>query len=97
MVDVHVIAYHLLLHERLEGVDLAVVAPLDELDLSKGTLSDNLECREVVWLLLCTQEPQVLDFGTAHAVLFADLTVVGDTRLLEEGFDLECSVAVLIS
>jgi hypothetical protein len=85
-----------LLHKRLEGVDLAVVAPLNELDLSKGTLSNDLECREVVRPLLCTQKSQVLDLSTAHVLFFADLSAVGDTGLFEEGFNLECSVTVLI-
>lgn len=45
--------HHLLLDKRLERIDLAVVTPLDQLDLSKSTLADNLERGEVVGLLLC--------------------------------------------
>jgi hypothetical protein len=59
--------YHFLLDQRLQRIDLAVVLALNKLDLSKSTLTDNLESGEVVWLLLCSQESQVLDFGIAHA------------------------------
>lgn len=86
-------AYHLLLHKRLERVDLAVVAPLHQLDLSESTLADNLQCREVFGLLLCPQEPQVFDFGTAHAVLLGPFSAVGDGRLLHKSIEFESSVA----
>ena len=75
-------SYHLLLDQRLQRIDLAVVLALNKLDLSESTLADNLEGGEVVWLLLCSQESQVLDFSIAHAQLLLGLTVVRDGRLL---------------
>lgn len=89
-------AYHLLLDKRFERIDLAVVAPLDKLDLSESTLADNLQCREVVWLLLCPQEAQVFDFGTAHAVLFGPFSAVGERGLFHNGVKFESSTGKLV-
>lgn len=51
-----VAAYHFLLDKRLERINLAIVASLDELDFSKGTLADDLECGEILGLLLGSEE-----------------------------------------
>ena len=89
-------AHHLLFDKRLERIDLAVVAPLDQLDLSKSTLADNLERGEVVGLLLCPQEAQVFDFGTAHAVFFGSFPAVGERGLLHDGVEFESSAGKLV-
>ena len=69
-------SYHFLLDQRLQRIDLAVVLALNKLDFSESTLTDDLESGEVVWLLLGSQESQVLDFGIAHAQLLLGLPVV---------------------
>jgi hypothetical protein len=69
---------------------------LDKLDLSESTLADNLQCREVFWLLLCSQETQVFDFGTAHAVLLGPFSAVRDGRLFQDGVDFKSSAAMLV-
>lgn len=89
-------AYHFLLDKRLERINLAIVASLDELDFSKGTLADNLERGKVVRLLLCSQKPQVFNFGAAHAGLLARFPAVGNGRLLHQGLEFECSASLLI-
>jgi hypothetical protein len=71
-----------LLDKRLQGVDLAVILPLDKLDLSESTLANDLQGREVLWLLLGSQESQIFDLGTTIAVLLLNLPVIRDGRLL---------------
>jgi hypothetical protein len=71
-----------LLDKRLQGVDLAVILPLDKFDLSESTLANDLQGREVLWLLLGSQESQIFDLGTTIAVLLLNLPVIRDGRLL---------------
>jgi hypothetical protein len=94
--DLYVVAHHFLLDKRFKRIDLAIVASLNEFDLSKGTLANNFQCGKVLGFLLCPQEPQVFDFGTAHAVLLAHFSVIGNGRLFHEGFEFEGSVLVLV-
>jgi hypothetical protein len=65
-----------LFDERLQGVDLAVVLPLDKLHLSESTLANDFQCREVLGLFLCSQEAQIFNLSTSHAVLLLGLPVV---------------------
>lgn len=89
-------SYHFLLDQRLQRIDLAVVLALNKLDFSESTLTDDLESGEVVWLLLRSQESQVLDFGIAHAQLLLGLTVVRDGRFLHDRFKLQRSGVVSV-
>jgi hypothetical protein len=89
-------SYHFLLDQRLQRIDLAVILALNKLDFSESTLTDDLESGEVVWLLLCSQESQVLDFGIAHAQLLLGLTVVRDGRFLHDRFKLQRSGVVSV-
>ena len=91
-----IITHHLLFDQRFERIDLAIVAPLHELNLSKGTLADNLERGEVVGLFLGAQEAQVFYFGAAHAVLLADFAVVRNGRLLHQGLEFKRSTIMSV-
>lgn len=55
-------AYHLCLDEGLQGVDLAVMLALDELDLTKGTLSNDLESGIVLGTFAGTEETEEVCF-----------------------------------
>jgi hypothetical protein len=66
--------YHLGLDKRLEGVDLAIVLALHELDFTKGSLADDLEGCVVLRPLAGTKETEEVCFGATHAgrlLLFA--------------------------
>lgn len=66
-----VLLEHLSLDERLESVDLAIGLPLHQLDLTKCTLSDNLDCLEVVRGFLGPEESKEVGFpyGNGSGVL----------------------------
>lgn len=51
---------HLGLYQRLHSVDRAISLLLYQLDLTKGTLSDNLDGVVVLGLVLCSQETKIL-------------------------------------
>lgn len=90
-------AYHFLLDQRLKRIDLAVVSALNKLDLSKGTLTNDFQRREVVWLFLRSQESQVLNLSVSHAVLLLGFAIIGDRRFLHDRLEFQCSVLISVS
>jgi hypothetical protein len=89
-------SHHLLLDERLESVDLAVVLSLDKLDLSESALSDDLEGRKVLRPLLGPQEAQVFDLSASHAVLLLCFPVVRNGGLLQDRLKLQSPATTLV-
>jgi hypothetical protein len=57
-----VLLEHFRLDQGLHGIDLAISLLLNQLDFSKGTLSDNLDRVVVLGLILGAQETQILAF-----------------------------------
>jgi hypothetical protein len=80
---------HFSLDKGLQGVDLAVIPSLDELDLAESTLANNFECREVVGLFFGPEETQVFGFSSAHLDLLLRFAGVGPGGLFHDGFQLE--------
>lgn len=66
-----VLLEHLSLDERFESVDLAIGLPLHQLDFTKCTLPDNLDCLEVVRGFLSPEESEEVGFfyGNGSGVL----------------------------
>lgn len=74
---------HLRLDQSLEGIGLAIILALDELDFSESTLADNLDGREIFCLLLGPQEAKVLPLGAPHSVRLSLFAAVGDFRVCQ--------------
>ncbi len=58
--------YHLLLDERLEGVDFAVMFPLNQPHFTECAFANDLEGAVVVWLFARAQKSKKVGFGFAH-------------------------------
>lgn len=76
--------YHLMLDQTLEGVDLLIRLPLNQLHLSESTFADDLETSKVIDMLLGAEESQVLSFCAAHLVHLLLLARLGKARISEE-------------
>jgi hypothetical protein len=61
------------LDERFQSVDLAVSLPLNQLNLTEGTLSNNLDSRKILGSLLGPQKSQIFGFGASHLILLLSL------------------------
>lgn len=90
-------AYHLALDERLKRINLAIILPLHQLDLTECSLADNFKRCKVLWLFLGAEETEILSFGTTHVVALLLFPGLIDGGVLLYLLQLESSIAKLVS
>ena len=74
-------AYHFCFDKRLQGIHLAVILPLHQLDLTERTLSDDLDSNEVLWPLTSPQEAKEPHLCCLDILNLCLLLRLGDVRV----------------
>jgi hypothetical protein len=83
--------YHLGFDERLQRIDLSIILSLDQLDLTKSTLTNNFDSLKILRSFLCPQEAKEFSFSFAHLVLLLLLTGLGDIWILQKVIQIQGS------